>query len=222
MGPKLDNLLCNLRFFKAPETKEHNEILGIQIKHLRGIPNKISKQVKFHQCFQLENETIQDFCARLKKKKLTADCTFLGDTLNNNLLGEFLKRLKMEKIQSKLIIQVNELTFVKAVEKAVVLHNAEFYISELKYESMFVNKVTVTKNTKSEKFQNSSPKQNTNNPTNIIVNKTNSSHLTNSCKYINTMYNICKKSEAIWIKFVKIKIKTNECIKCSWYFICEL
>lgn len=59
------------------------------------------------------NETIQDFYAKLKNA--------FSDVLDKNLLGQFLKGLKYENVQSKLIAQVDELTFMKAVKKFITM-----------------------------------------------------------------------------------------------------
>lgn len=59
-------------------------------------------------------------------------CAFPGDTLNENLLEQFLWGLKNENIESKLITQVDDLNFEKVVEKATAWSNAKIDILELK------------------------------------------------------------------------------------------
>lgn len=54
--PKPYNLLSGGSFPKFPESLKCNEILDFLLKHLIC--------AKFQNCFQLDNETIQDFSAR--------------------------------------------------------------------------------------------------------------------------------------------------------------
>lgn len=52
----------------------------------------------------------------------------------------------------------------------------------------------------------------------------NSSHLANSCKYINTICNLWQKRGHLdWVcKNKSNNYKVNECIKYSWYIRCKL
>lgn len=79
-------------------------------------------------CFQLGKESIQDIVESLKN--MMTFWAFPSDTLNENLFEQFLWGLKNENIESKLITQVDDLNFVKVVEKATVLHNANIDILE--------------------------------------------------------------------------------------------
>ena len=58
-------------------------------------------------------------------------CAFVGTALEENLLEQFLRGLKNEVIQSKLLTQVEELTFKNAAEQTITLQNAENDIIEL-------------------------------------------------------------------------------------------
>lgn len=106
MGPKIYKLLCVLSFPIASEFLKYTEIVD---KHLVRSTNKFCGRVKFRKCFQAENESIQNFAARFFFFLMTNFCAF--DTLNENLLEQFLRGLKQENIQNKLITQVDHSYF---------------------------------------------------------------------------------------------------------------
>lgn len=65
MCSKFYLLVGYLCFPKASETLEYDEIVCVLLKHLKPALNSICKSVKFQKHFQLENEPIQDFAARV-------------------------------------------------------------------------------------------------------------------------------------------------------------
>ena len=144
-----------------------------------------------------------NFSSRLKK--LTTHWAFVGTALEENLLEQFLRGLKNEVMQSKLLTQVKQLTFKNAVEQAITLQNAENDIIELQNKNLNLNKILVNKNTKEKFVESKFVKQNK--PNNIPktaylnVNKGNlkcfrcggATHLANVCRYINTICTPCKK-----------------------------
>lgn len=86
---------------------------------------------------------------------MTTYYAFFGHTLNENLIEQFLRGLKNENSQNKLISQVENWNF----EKAVALQNTEIEVSELKYKNVNVNKVVCIKNVQ-QKISKQSSKTN--------------------------------------------------------------
>lgn len=69
MKPKLYNLLSDLSFPMTLRSRKYDEIVDLALKHLSSSPNEICYCIEFRKCFPLENETVQGFYTRLKKKK---------------------------------------------------------------------------------------------------------------------------------------------------------
>lgn len=73
----------------------------------------------FRKCLKLENESTQDFSARLKKSPY--HFTFSVETLKGKYLEQFSTDLKSENFQIKLNTKVDNATFQKAIHlKAII------------------------------------------------------------------------------------------------------
>lgn len=76
----------------------------------------------FLSSLKLENESMQAFSVRLKKK-ITYHCAFSVKILKEKFLEQFLRALKNKSIQSKLSTWVDDLTFQRADVKTATLEN---------------------------------------------------------------------------------------------------
>lgn len=65
-------------------------IVELLLKHLSPTRNKICKSIEFREWFQLKKESIQDCFSRLKK--MTTQCSFSGDTLNEFFFEKFIEQ----------------------------------------------------------------------------------------------------------------------------------
>lgn len=127
IGPKTYSLLKSLTAPELPSAKSFELLKKLLGDHLSPKPSVISERAKFHRRAQLENESISEYVAQLRK--LAQTCEF-ESALDQSLRDRFVCGLCREDIQRVLFTEDNKLTFQKAVERALAMEAAKKSVAE--------------------------------------------------------------------------------------------
>ncbi|RUS88762.1 hypothetical protein EGW08_003479 [Elysia chlorotica] len=127
IGAKTYQLLRSLLTPDLPSTKSYDELKQILNEHLSPKPLEIAERFRFHKRNQREGESIQTYCAEIKR--LTQHCGF-GQALDKALRDRLVCGLRDTAIQRKLL-QEDNLTFKDAFDKAIALEMATRDATEL-------------------------------------------------------------------------------------------
>lgn len=114
MGEEAYELLTTLASPKKPSSLSLQEAVNLLGAHLQPKPSFLAERYRFRQRRQLQNETIAEYVAELKK--MARYCDF-GSTLEDNLRDQFVCGVKSESTRQKLFAK-EELSYKKAVSMA--------------------------------------------------------------------------------------------------------
>ncbi|XP_061724650.1 uncharacterized protein LOC133530645 [Cydia pomonella] len=115
-------LMANLCMPVKPSTKTFKELVTIMKEHLQPKPSLLAERFKFRRRIQSSDESVGEYAAALKK--LTKDCKFVGDSLQENLRDQFVCGLARDSIRQRLFAE-DDIKFDKAFKLAVTLEMAE-------------------------------------------------------------------------------------------------
>lgn len=120
VGTKRYTLIKNLSAPAAPREKTITEIVDLVKNHVQPVPSIIVERYKFKKCVQDDNESINQFCAKMKAA--TRYCEFAAE-LNNHLRDQFVWGVANKTIKKKLLSE-KELTYEKAAQITVATEAA--------------------------------------------------------------------------------------------------
>ncbi|KAG8173934.1 hypothetical protein JTE90_006024 [Oedothorax gibbosus] len=129
-----------------PKDKTFDELVLALKKQLNPPPSTIAERFRFHRRHQREGETINTFCAELKK--LARYCDF-KDNLTDSLRDIFVCGLNNDTIQKRLL-EEEKLALDKALSIATAMETASKDTAELQGKSTGisgVNKLYIQKST---------------------------------------------------------------------------
>ncbi|KAK8770812.1 hypothetical protein V5799_012723 [Amblyomma americanum] len=121
IGPSTYSLLKSLVAPELPSAKSFEVLKKPLGDHLSPKPSVIGEREKFHRRQQVEDESISDYVAELRKLARTCD---FGSALDESLPDRFVCGLLREDIQRVLFTEDSKLTFQIAVERAVAMEAA--------------------------------------------------------------------------------------------------
>ena len=161
VGAKMYGLLRNLFAPALPQVKTLEEITAALTAHFEPKPLVIAQRFHFQRRNQLENESIAEYVAQLRK--MSTFCEF-GDQLDNALRDRLVCGLKSEAIQKRLLA-VKDLTFKDALDMAQGMEAADCNTKDLQVaEASAVNQLksrprpqTHPRSTPATKGKNSQP-----------------------------------------------------------------
>ncbi|XP_063635087.1 uncharacterized protein K02A2.6-like [Cydia splendana] len=115
-------LMANLCMPVKPSTKTFKDLVKIMTDHLQPKPSLLAERFKFRRRIQSSDESVGEYAAALKK--LSKDCKFVGENLQENLRDQFVCGLARDSIRQRLFAE-DDIKFDKAFNLAVTLEMAE-------------------------------------------------------------------------------------------------
>ena len=146
LPPRIYALLKDIVSPEKPKDKKFDELVAALQKQLDPPPLTIAERFRFHRRHQHEGESINTFCAELKK--LARYCDF-GENLTDSLRDRFVCGLNNDAIQKRLLAE-EKLTLDKAISVATAMETASKDTAELQGKSSVisgVNKLYIPKST---------------------------------------------------------------------------
>ena len=119
-GAQTYKLIRNLLAPQTPDADEYDDIVKRVQDHVRAKPSVILQRFRFNSLNRKEGESVADFVTELRR--LSTDCAF-GDTLSDMLRVRLVCGINEEKIQRRLLQEVN-LTFEDALRIARAMETA--------------------------------------------------------------------------------------------------
>ena len=133
VGSTTYQTLRNLASPDLPSAKYYEELKTLLMRHFKPKPSVIAERCKFNNCYQRNNQGMNEFIVEIKK--LSEYCefdTFLNDALRDRLVCGLHERFK--QIQLKLLTEEN-LDFKKACETALNMEMARKETHEMQKDS---------------------------------------------------------------------------------------
>ncbi|CAM1308578.1 Uncharacterised protein r2_g1856 [Pycnogonum litorale] len=178
VGPKTYNVLKGLCCPTLPSACSLPTLANYLKSHFSPKRSVILSRYTFNSCVQLQNESISDFVASLKK--LVGPCQYASQQ-EEMLRDRFVVGLKDKSIQIRLLAEPDSLTFQKALELACALELADKGVKDIRGNStsMAVHGVNHSKHSDS------------NSNTRLTCYSCGGPHLRSKCKFRNYICNKC-------------------------------
>ena len=136
IGSKAYDVLSDLCSPEAPSEKTYDDLATILKDHFAPKKLLITERYLFHNCIQLEGESVSTFAAKLKH--LASTCNF-GTHLNEALRDRLVCGLRNKEIQKKLLTE--ERNFNEALKKALGAEATEKDVVAFSQDNTPVNKL---------------------------------------------------------------------------------
>ncbi|XP_022798026.1 uncharacterized protein LOC111336238 [Stylophora pistillata] len=197
IGSKAYDVLSDLCSPEAPSEKTYGDLATILKDHFAPKKLLIAERYQFHNCIQLEGESISTFAAKLKH--LASTCNF-GTHLNEALRDRLVCGLRNKEIQKKLLTE--EHNFDEALTKALGAEAAQTDVAAFSREDATpVNKLSSVgrqthrlRRTRRPPCEGRGKKpltQNQNNSTSECLSCGKTGHARSQCKYRNYTCHSC-------------------------------
>lgn len=122
IGSDAYELMVNLCTPKKPVDKPYSELVVLMKNHLQPRPSELAERFKFRQRIQASGEKVSDYMAGLKK--MSRDCCFTAESLNENLRDQFVCGLVSDSTRQRLFAE-EKLSLESAFQLAVAMEAAE-------------------------------------------------------------------------------------------------
>lgn len=139
IGSTTYQTLRNLASPDLPSSKSYDELKALLMKHFKPKPSVIAERCKFNNCYQGENQGMNEFITEIKK--LSEHCefgTFSNDALCDRLVCGLHEKFK--QIQLKLLVE-EKLDFKKAFEISLHMEMARKDTHEIQKDNQVHDKV---------------------------------------------------------------------------------
>lgn len=116
-----------------PQPSTYNEMKDMIMHHVQPFKSISIERHKFLTCFQLSNETINEYVSRLKN--LVTTCSFNDDTIdtipNQLIRDQLIIGIRNKKI-TEALLQQGDISLIEVIKKANAIEQTEKNISALK------------------------------------------------------------------------------------------
>ena len=179
--------LCSL---DKPMEKSYNELITLLNNHFSPTPSETVQRFKFHTCIRQEGTSVASYLSVLRQ--LSENCNF-ENQLENMLRDRLVCGINDDKIQTLLLVEP-QLTLDKAYNICLAQEHAIRDTKSLQGAASSVNKVTLTKSSKTIHKGGSKQykmKDSVQRHDKQCYRCGDPNHLANSCKHKSTTCNYC-------------------------------
>ncbi|KRY50253.1 Uncharacterized protein T03_8274 [Trichinella britovi] len=193
-GPKTYSIIKSLTSPDPPSAKTFDEVMKLLRNHFMPRPSEVYQRFLYHRRLQQPGEGVAAYVAELRH--LAQHCNF-GETLESRLRDQLVRGLRDGILQKQLLAD-GELTFAKALERALSAEAATTQVSDIRAANPTVTtevQLVAHKNSdcnssmRNVHRQQESPQPQSHKP----CYRCGGAHAQNTCRFKNVSCNFCKR-----------------------------